>query len=462
MALVAGVDSSTQSCKVLVVDADSGDVIRAGSAPHPPGTEVHPEAWWAAFQEAAHRAGGLDDVDALAVGGQQHGMVVLDEAGEVIRPALLWNDTRSALAAASLRTEFADWAGVTGSLPLASFTNTKLRWLADAEPESAARVRAVALPHDWLTWRIRGGGALDRLVTDRSDASGTGYFDSYRDEYRRDLLELALRRPVDDVTLPRVLAPLEGVDAPGFVVGPGAGDNAAAALGLGLTPGETSISLGTSGVVAAVADTPIVDESGAVNVFADAAGAWLPLTATLNAARILDAACTMLGVGHDELSRLALAAESGAGGLVLVPWFEGERTPNLPDVTASLHGATLANFTPENLARAAIEGMCCLLGTGLAGIEALGVTISRVKLIGGAARSEAVRAIAPRVLGVPVDVPAPGEYVALGAARQAASVLRGAPVDWPAKDVVTIDADPEPQILERYRSLTAGLIAATG
>ena len=462
MALVAGVDSSTQSCKVLVVDAGSGEIVRQGSAPHPAGTEVHPDAWWAAFEAASSAAGGLDDVAALSVGGQQHGMVALGADGEVIRPALLWNDTRSARAANDLRAEFGEWAEVTGSLPLASFTNTKLRWLADAEPEAAARVAAVALPHDWLTWKIRGAGALDRLVTDRSDASGTGYFDSYTGRYRRDLLSLALRRPADDVALPRVLHPWESVEGPGFLVGPGCGDNAGAALGLGLKPGETSVSLGTSGVVAAVAGDPVVDPSGQINVFADASGQWLPLTATLNAARILDAARTMLGVDHDGLAELALSAEPGAGGLVLVPWFEGERTPNLPDADASILGATLRNFTPANLARAAVEGLLALMGPGIAGIADLGVEVTRVKLIGGAARSRAVREIAPSVLGVPVDVPAAAEYVALGAARQAAGCLAGRPVEWAPRGEETYEADSRPELLERYRELSGRMAAGMG
>ena len=462
MTLVAGVDSSTQSCKVLVVDAASGDIVRQGAASHPAATEVHPDAWWAAFQEASAAAGGLDDVEALRVGGQQHGMVVLDADGEVIRPALLWNDIRSAGAARDLRAEFDEWAEVTGSLPLVSFTNTKLRWLADSEPEAVARVAAVALPHDWLTWKIRGAKGLDDLVTDRSDASGTGYFDSYRNEYRRDLLALALRRPADGIALPRVLDPWEGVEGPGFIVGPGCGDNAGAALGLGLKTGETSVSLGTSGVVAAVSSEPVVDPSGQINVFADASGQWLPLTATLNAARILDSARAMLGVDYDGLAELALSAEPGAGGLVLVPWFEGERTPNLPDANASLLGATLTNFTPANLARAAVEGLLALMGTGIAGITDLGVDVTRVKLIGGAAKSRAVREIAPSVLGVPVDVPAAAEYVALGAARQAASCLAGQPVEWAPRGEETYEAAPRPELLERYRDLSGRMATGMG
>ena len=462
MALVAGVDTSTQSCKVLIVDADSGEVVRQGAASHPDGTEVSPRHWWTAFEEAVAQAGGLDDVEALSVGGQQHGMVALDADGEVIRDALLWNDTRSAGAAADLREEFDDWAGAVGHLPLASFTQTKLRWLADNEPENAEKVAAVALPHDWLTWQIRGAKSLDDLVTDRSDASGTGYFDSVANEYRRDLLSLALRRDASDVVLPRVLRPDEGVEGPGFIVGPGAGANAGAALGLGLAPGQTSLSIGTSGVVAAVSATPTADRTGMVNGFADCTGAWLPLTATINAARILDAARKVLGIDFDELARLALAAEPSAGGLTLVPWFEGERTPNLPDASASMVGMTLANFTPGNVARAAVEGLLGLLGTGVDAVRALGVEVERITLIGGGAKSEAVRKIAPQVLGVAVDVPPPAEYVALGAARQAAWVLTGELPQWELAGSETYEAEPTPEVMERYRAEADRIVQSHG
>ncbi|WP_345801454.1 FGGY family carbohydrate kinase [Microbacterium sp. AZCO] len=447
MTLVMGVDSSTQSCKVVVMDASTGlstgastglsagaatgAVVRQGRASHPDGTEVDTAAWWTALQAAIAEAGGLDDVAAWAIGGQQHGMVALDADGRVIRDALLWNDTRSSGAAADLIAEFGadELARRTGLVPVASFTITKLRWLRDHEPDNAARVAAVALPHDWLTWRLRGfgppdesprGPVLEELVTDRSDASGTGYWNPETDGYDRDLLVAALGH---DAVLPRVLAPDEWVlDDEGRRVGPGAGDNAGAALGLGAGPGDVVVSIGTSGTVFAVSETRTVDPTGTVAGFADADGRFLPLVATLNAARVLDAIGRVLGVDHAELSRLALAAERGAAGLSLVPYFEGERTPNLPDATASLTGMTLASTTRENLARAAVEGMLSGLGAGLDALRALGVPLERGLLVGGGAQSEAVRAIAPLVLGIPVEVPAPGEYVALGAARQAARV----------------------------------------
>ena len=427
MPLVMGVDSSTQSCKVVVTDAATGAVARQGRATHPAGTEVDPEAWWTALQAAIADAGGLDDVAAWAIGGQQHGMVVLDDAGRVIRPALLWNDTRSGGAATDLIAEFGaeELARRTGLVPVASFTITKLRWLRDHEPENAVRVAAVALPHDWLTWRLRGFGPenpdLGELVTARSDASGTGYWGP--DGYDRELLVAALGH---DAILPRVLGPHESVaDAAGRRVGPGAGDNAGAALGLGAEAGDVVVSIGTSGTVFAVTDDRVVDPSGTVAGFADATGRWLPLVATLNAARVLDSIAGLLDVDHAGLSALALSAEPGAHGLTLVPYFEGERTPNLPDATASLTGMTLASTTRPNLARAAVEGMLAGLGAGLEALRGLGVQPTRALLVGGGAQSAAVREIAPLVLGIPVEVPEPGEYVARGAARQAALVLAG-------------------------------------
>ncbi|MBI4933052.1 MAG: xylulokinase [Actinobacteria bacterium] len=423
MALVAGVDSSTQSCKVVVRDADTGALVRSGSAPHPDGTEVHPHHWEDAFHRAVAAAGGLDDVAAISIAGQQHGMVCLDKAGDVVRPALLWNDTRSAGAADDLVAELgaAAWVDAVGSVPVAAFTVTKLRWLAEHEPEHARRTAAVCLPHDWLTWRLLGTGRLDDLVTDRSDASGTGYFDSVASEYRAELLVRALGH---DVLLPRVLAPSEFVVAGSMRVGPGAGDNAAA--GLGVQAGDdVVVSLGTSGTAFTRSTTPPRDPSGAVAGFADLTGVFLPLVCTLNAARVLDAVASMLGVDHHGLSDLALSAAPGAEGLTLVPYLAGERTPNLPSSTGGVLGLTVHNATPANLARAAVEGMLCGLADAVDALRAQGKRVERVRLVGGAAASPAVQAIAPTVFGVPVVVPPAGEYVADGAARQAAWELVG-------------------------------------
>src|SRR3954453_10432055 len=335
MSLVAGGDSSTQSCKVVIRDAETGRLVREGRASHPDGTEVDPAAWWQALETAVTAAGGLGDVEAGSVGAQQHGMVALGADGTVVRPALLWNDTRSASAALRLIDDRGGpqvWADAVGSVPVASFTVTKLAWLAEHEPENAARTEAVCLRHDWLTWRLQSSGGtgpgLDALATDRGDASGTGYFSPATNEYRRDLLTAALGH---DARLPRVLGPADqaGVSAAkgissDAVLGAGTGDNMAAALGVGALPGDVIVSIGTSGVVSAISDVPAAHPTGIVAGFAVATGRFLPLVCTLNAARVLDAVAGLLRCTHQELAQLALGAPAGADGLVLVPYFEGE------------------------------------------------------------------------------------------------------------------------------------------
>jgi xylulokinase len=204
--------------------------------------------------------------------------------------------------------------------------------------------------------------------------------------------------------------------------------------------------------VTAVSAVPSRDPSGLVAGFADATGRYLPLVATLNAARVLDVTARLLGVDHAALSDLALSAPAGADGLVLVPYLEGERTPDRPTATGSLHGLTLTSTQPAHLARAAVEGLLCGLADGLDALEAQGARADRILLVGGGAASEAVRRIAPQVLGRPVTVPAPGEYVALGAARQAAWVLDGSPEppSWSAGVTASYDADPVPAVRARY------------
>jgi len=469
--LIAGVDSSTQSTKVVLCDADDGTVVGRGSAPHPPGTEVDPEAWWAALGQAG--AGLLDQAAAVGVAGQQHGMVVLDEAGQVIRPALLWNDLRSAAAAAELISELGgreDWAKATGSVPTASFTVTKLRWLATAEPDAAARVRTVLLPHDWLTWRLA-GAVPGAAATDRGDASGTGYFSPASGEWLPGHLAAALGHPAD---VPRVAAPGEvageapgsgaggePVLAAGTLLSAGTGDNMAAALGLGLGEGDVAISIGTSGTAFAVSTVPAADPSGAVAGFADATGRFLPLVCTINAGLVLSATAGLLGAGLDEMSALALEAGPGAGGLTLLPYFDGERTPDRPEATGVLRGLTTGNATRPNLARATVEAVLASLAEAAALLSAAGAGHRRVLLIGGGARSAAVCRLAPGIFAAPVTVPEPEEYVALGAARQAAWALSGAPgpPGWPSRPATEYTGEPQPAVRQRHVALrddTAG------
>jgi len=461
--LVAGVDSSTQSCKVVIRDAATGQLVREGRATHPDGTEVAPAHWVSALDTAIAAAGGLADVCAISIGGQQHGMVALDSQGAVIRDALLWNDTRSADAATALNKELgggAEIAKQVGSVLVASFTATKLRWLADSEKANADKLAAVALPHDWLSWQLQHakGQSLDfgKLFSDRSEASGTGYFDPTTSQYRRDILALALRTD-REIILPKIISPAQfgGTTPSGIPIAPGAGDNAAAALGIQAQPGDVVVSLGTSGTAFAVSDTPTHDASGAVAGFADATGRYLPLVCTLNAARILDAATRILGKTHDEVGSLALSAKPGANGLSLLPYFEGERTPNRPTATGVFSGMNLNNSNPADIARAMVEGMLCGLVDAVDALEKLGVNVKRIILIGGAAKNPAVSQIAAALFGREVLVPPAGEYVANGAARQAAWALLGgdaAPI-WDLGKIEKVSAAATPDVIARYRTL---------
>ena len=454
--LVLGIDSSTQSTKAVLVDADDGTVVEQRTATHPPGTSVDPRAWVAALEDAAGPL--LPRAAAVAVGGQQHGAVMLDEAGEPVRDALLWNDLRSASAADELIEELGGpdaCAELTGSVLNASYTVTKLRWLRDHEPDAAARLQRVLLPHDYLSWHLAGpdSGPDSGPTTDRGDASGTGYFSTRHGTWLPDLLVRALGR---EVALPRVAGPSEVVaERDGVAIGPGTGDNMAAALGLDLGPGDVAVSIGTSGVASMVTSDAIADGTGDIAGFADATGQFLPLACTINAARILELGERLLGVDHDGLAELALESGPGAHGLTLLPYLEGERTPRRPEAAGTLHGLTSAT-TRADLARAHVEGLLFSLADAVDALARVcGEEPQRLLLIGGAARNAAVQALAPAVFGVPVAVPDPGEYVALGAARQAAWARSGDahPPAWPVRSTTLPAAQSDPGARENYATL---------
>lgn len=457
--IVAGVDSSTQSAKIVLRDAESGELIRAVHAPHPTGTEIDPQHWLSALNQIIEEVGGASQLSAISVAAQQHGMVALDETGDVIRPALLWNDTRSAEAAAQLNFELGgdqEIASLVGSKLVASFTASKIRWLADHEPDNAARLNAISLPHDYLSWKLRGSKDVNELATDRSDASGTGYFDSVTSTYNREILATALRSK-RSVVLPKITAPgkFMGETSDGIPIAAGAGDNASAALGVNAQSGDVIVSLGTSGTAFAISSQPTHDASGTVAGFADATGKFLPLVCTLNAARILDSAAEILALSHNEVGELALAAQPGADGLVLLPYFEGERTPNRPDATGIFAGLTLKSATRENIARAMIEGMLAGLVDAVQALMDLGIDVKRIVMIGGAAKNPAVATIASALFGREVIVPAASELVADGAARQAAWALSGleTPPEWGMNKVHQIESPATPFVMEQYRQI---------
>ncbi|GAA1726633.1 xylulokinase [Brachybacterium phenoliresistens] len=459
MTLVLGIDSSTQSTKAILVDAESGQVLEERRASHPDGTEVDPRSWLSAVDEAAGPL--LEKADALAVGGQQHGMVLLDESGEVVRPALLWNDTRSAPQAQTLIEEMGGPAACVeeiGSLMVASFTASKLRWVRDHEPENAARAARVLLPHDYVSAHLAGldlSASSEEPFTDRGDATGTGYYSVRTEAWAPELAERALGHGIVLPRLPRTPQEVMARTAGGAALAAGTGDNAGAALGLSLGPGDVSVSIGTSGVCAMVSEAKPGDETGTVTGFADATGRFLPMTTTINAARILEFGRSLLDVDWDEFSRLALSSTPGAGGATLLPYFDGERTPNRPAARATFTGLSTATSRAD-VARACVEGLLCSLADGIGALEErTGTAARRITLIGGAARNPAVRALAPAIFGREVTIAPEGEYVALGAARQAAWALAGTeqPPSWEITGSEVVSAEATPQVLEAYREL---------
>ncbi|MEU6279316.1 xylulokinase [Streptomyces sp. NPDC047028] len=425
--LVVGVDTSTQSTKALVVDAATGQVVARGQAPHTvssgAGRESDPRQWWEALCSALGQCGdSAREASAVSIGGQQHGLVTLDARGEPVRPALLWNDVRSAPQARRLVEELGGpkgWADRAGSVPGASFTVTKWAWLSEHEPEAVGATKAVRLPHDYLTERLTGHG-----TTDRGDASGTGWWASATETYDEETLAHV---GLDPDLLPRVVRPGEVAgtvrdshDLPfskGTLVAAGTGDNAAAALGLGLLPGTPVLSLGTSGTVYAVSRRRPGDPTGTVAGFADARGDWLPLACTLNCTLAVDRMAALLGLDRE-------AVEPGTS-VTLLPYLDGERTPNLPNASGLLHGLR-PDTTAGQVLQAAYDGAVhSLLGALDLVLDEDADRSAPLLLIGGGARGAAWQQTVRRLSGRPVQVPEARELVALGAAAQAAGLLTG-------------------------------------
>ena len=471
MPLVAGVDTSTQSTKVVVVDVETGRTVARGRASHEvTGTggarETDPEVWWRALRDALIQTKRAAEIAAISVAGQQHGLVVLDAAGRPVRPAKLWNDTESAEDAVRMVADFggaAWWAERIGLVPVASFTATKWAWLRRVEPRAAAATRAIRLPHDFLTERLTGAG-----VTDRSDASGTAWWSTATESYADEVLAHPSLR-LDPGMLPRVLGPAEPAGvvtraAAGFLglragipVGPGAGDNAGAALGLGLGPGSPVISLGTSGTAFMSSGARTVDPSGSVAGFADATGRFLPLAATLNCTLAVDRIAAWLGLDRD-----AAAERTGA---VVLPYLDGERSPNLPNAAASITGLRHAT-EPAEILLAAYQGAALSLLEALEVIDTHSSGIdpgAPLILIGGGARGATWRRVVRALSGRPIQIPEATELVALGGAAQAAAALGGGGPEgiarsWDTRGGVFLDpVERDDATLERIRSVRTHL-----
>lgn len=470
MDVVIGVDSSTQSCKVEVRRLDDGRFLGIGSAPHqptfPPVSRQDPSSWWDAFRlafDVALRSAGVTpaDVRGISVAAQCHGLVMLDGDGEPLAPAPLWNDTTAGAVAQEIRDEYGvqAWMRDVGLAPSAALTVMKLAHVARTEPHLLERTARVMVPHDYLTFRLTG-----RAVTDRSDAGGTGYFDVHRGRWRPELLRRFVRpdAPWEEM-LTEVLGPGEAagpVQGPvakelglreDTLVGPGGGDQHLAAVGLGLSPGDLGVSLGTSGVVFSPTRESVVDPEGIVDSVCDTTGGYLPLACTLNSTKVTDTFARLLGVELAEMEAMALRVTPHPDRPLLVAYLDGERTPPVPSGVGVLGGIT-SGTSREEVAFAAYAGVIANLLVAADGLERAGVrTEGPVVVNGGGARSFAYRQLLADALQRPVRRADADEASARGASVQIAAILRDRPIgelaaEWspdPVDEVTPRGTSPE-------------------
>ena len=434
-----GIDCGTQGTKALLVDGHFS-VVGRGYARHqllaqPNGAREQEPRWWieamiASVRQALAASPNPAPVQALAVSGQQHGLVVLDEHAEVIRPAKLWNDTETAAHNTAILERFGGAAAFHerfGIMPLTGYTLSKLVWMAEREPENFARIRHILLPHEYLNYWLTG-----EFRAEAGDASGTAFFDVRTREWLTAVLD-----EVDGGTgmlaraLPQLIGPTDivgtlrpeaaqqlGVD-PACLVAAGGGDNMMGAIGTGnVREGIVTLSLGTSGTVYAFSQQPSRDASGSVAPFCSSSGGWLPLVCTMNVTNVVTATVDLLGKTVADIEPAIVGTAPGADGLVFLPYLNGERTPDLPAASGSLHGLTPLNYTPAHLIRAAVEGVTFGLLDGL-DLVAAGRAVDTIQVIGGGARSRAWRQLIADATGAVIHVPVEEEAGCLGAAAQA-------------------------------------------
>lgn len=489
--LFLGIDSGTQSTKCVVLDGHTGQLVAQAGAAYglipglPEGhLEQDPAVWVDAMKQTvgaclAQIGSRRGEVRGIAVSGQQHGLVVLDEEDQVVRPAKLWCDTSTATQCRRFEDAFGGVPGLiqrAGNAMLPGYTAPKVLWLKENEPANFARVRTVLLPHDYLNFALTGVKRMEY-----GDASGTGFLNLRKRNWEMDLV-----RFVDD-RVPDMLPELGSSRVPlgelreelrsewglpaGVVVGAGGGDNMMGAIGTGnIRPGTITASLGTSGTLYGCAGHPVVDPEGEVAAFCDSTDQWLPLVCTMNVTVTTEQVRGLFGWSLDELESAVRRAEPGAGGMLFLPYLNGERTPNLPNGSGVLHGLKTGNLKPENLARAAMEGATLGLAYGLQRFRELGLRPSEIRMTGGGSKSAVWRQIAADAFGVPVVTLATAEGAALGAAIQAAfawQASRGTEVsyeelcgNWVALDEST-RANPDPDRVAIYSAALKRLVDLT-
>ena len=483
--LIIGIDSGTQSTKSLVVDASSGDVVGSFLSSYglieglPPGAkEQHPDSWVSALKETVLGAlkkasASPSEVVALGVSGQQHGFVPLDASGNVIRPAKLWCDTSTEAQCRELTASLGGQAAViqeigNGFLP--GFTAPKILWLKQNEPENFARLATVLLPHDYLNWWLTGQAFMEF-----GDASGTALMDVRQRRWSQ-----AVLRAIDP-ELESKLPPLSPSDRPsgrlqqsaaealglnpGVIVSAGGGDNMMGAIGTGNTrPGVVTASFGTSGTIYACASSPVIDPRGEIAAFCDSANQWLPLLCTMNVTVATEMVRRQFGLDHSQYEKLAAQVAPGSDGLLLLPYLEGERTPNIPDGTGTFFGIRPATFNAGHFARSAMEGVTLGKNYGLRRLSELGVAARQVRATGGGAQSRLWRQIMADIFNTEVVTLKVAEGAAYGAAIQALWCWRNqegesVKLNDLTDAMVTLNSAetvlPNPTIARRYQELQA-------
>jgi len=439
MSIYIGIDSGTQSTKAVALDLDTGKVVAEARAPHrlitglPVGhMEQHPQEWVAALDTTIGAVASQIDrtrVKGIGISGQQHGFVPLDQDGEVIRPAKLWCDTSTEEECAILTKALGGTKAAIRKAGLAflpGFTAPKILWLKRHEPKNYAKLRHVLLPHDYLNFYLTGVYFMEY-----GDASGTALMDVRKRKWSQAVIKAIDPKLID------YLPPLSSSDAVvgtlradiaakyGFfadvIVSAGGGDNMMGAIGTGnVKPGVVTASFGTSGTIYAHAEEPIVDPLGEIAAFCGSTGGWMPLLCTMNVTTVTEQVRALFHYDHDALADAVAAAPAGAGGLVMLPYLEGERTPNVPSGSGVFLGLNQQTLKPGHLARSAMEGVTMGMNYGLRRLADLGIKPREIRVTGGGAKSEVWRQIMADVFGLPVVAMVEDEGAALGGAIQAA------------------------------------------
>lgn len=478
-----GIDCGTQGTKVVILDAEQGHIRGEGYAPHALISEANgrreqdPQWWIDAFEQAYRQALAQSCIDSQAirgigVSGQQHGLVVLDANGAVIRPAKLWCDTETAPQNAQLLAQLGGADGCRAKLGLelaTGYTLSKLLWLKQHEPEAFERIAHILLPHDYINYWLTGA-----IAAEYGDASGTGYFDVRTRRWAPDVLALI----APDGRLERALPPLrEAHEAVGLVrpevaarlglgqqvrVSSGGGDNMMGAIGTGnITDGIVTLSLGTSGTVYACTHQAPAETAGGLAAFCSSSNGWLPLICTMNLTSAANAVRQLFGFDLDQFNIQAAQAPIGCDGITLLPFLNGERVPALPDASGSMLGLNMQNLTPANLCRAVLEGTSFGLRYGLELMREAGIEVRQIRLIGGGAKSALWRQMVADIMNAPVICPRIGEAAALGGAIQALwcdSQARGQDVSLQALCERYVELDeasalnPSPAAVKAYQT----------